>query len=579
MGYIALYRKYRPQVFEDVVEQRTVVKILQEALKQNKIAHAYLFAGPKGTGKTSIARIFAKGLNCVNGPTPHPCMKCEQCLTITNGTNLDVIEIDAASNRGIDEIRDLKEKVQYAPVSARYKVYIIDEAHMLTMQAFNALLKTLEEPPENVVFILATTEPEKIPATIVSRCERFYFRPISLNGLFKKIIEISQKENVKITEPAAMLIARFSSGSLRNALSLLDQAITTFSDITEEKIRELIGVPGDDILIELFLSIVKKDPVRALAVIKKMKDSGKDSKVFVNEFLNYLQDLLNVKIIGAVSKDSTFDEAFNENLKKQAKYASIKQIVNISLEFSSALNSIKLFPDPFFAVELTALKCMDLDVVSESVGSSFVKPSEKITEAKGVSEETVVGKEKTRSTLEQENAKEYGVKAIKSGSEKVTYKDKRVGNVPTPAAIEQPGVSSDSLDAIIERWDSVIAEVGKVDKPLFAMLERVHPVKFENGLLTLYSEKKFYLHMLNTEEKISILRDALKKVFHSDIRIKYTEGESDENKKPNEEVNELKISITEEVKKNKHVEEILTLFDGTISEVKKIDEEDNNEKH
>ncbi len=579
MGYIALYRKYRPQVFEDVVEQRTVVKILQEALKQNKIAHAYLFAGPKGTGKTSIARIFAKGLNCVNGPTPHPCMKCEQCLTITNGTNLDVIEIDAASNRGIDEIRDLKEKVQYAPVSARYKVYIIDEAHMLTMQAFNALLKTLEEPPENVVFILATTEPEKIPATIVSRCERFYFRPISLNGLFKKIIEISQKENVKITEPAAMLIARFSSGSLRNALSLLDQAITTFSDITEEKIRELIGVPGDDILIELFLSIVKKDPVRALAVIKKMKDSGKDSKVFVNEFLNYLQDLLNVKIIGAVSKDSTFDEAFNENLKKQAKYASIKQIVNISLEFSSALNSIKLFPDPFFAVELTALKCMDLDVVSESVGSSFVKPSEKITEAKGVSEETVVGKEKTRSTLEQENAKEYGVKAIKSRSEKVTYKDKRVGNVPAPAAIEQPGVSSDSLDAIIERWDSVIAEVGKVDKPLFAMLERVHPVKFESGLLTLYSEKKFYLHMLNTEEKISILRDALKKVFHSDIRIKYTEGESDENKKPNEEVNELKISITEEVKKNKHVEEILTLFDGTISEVKKIDEEDNNEKH
>ncbi len=579
MGYIALYRKYRPQVFEDVVEQRTVVKILQEALKQNKIAHAYLFAGPKGTGKTSIARIFAKGLNCVNGPTPHPCMKCEQCLTITNGTNLDVIEIDAASNRGIDEIRDLKEKVQYAPVSARYKVYIIDEAHMLTMQAFNALLKTLEEPPENVVFILATTEPEKIPATIVSRCERFYFRPISLNGLFKKIIEISQKENVKITEPAAMLIARFSSGSLRNALSLLDQAITTFSDITEEKIRELIGVPGNDILIELFLSIVNKDPVRALAVIKKMKDSGKDSKVFVNEFLNCLQDLLNVKIIGAVSKDSTFDEAFNENLKEQARYASIKQIVNISLEFSSALNSIKLFPDPFFAVELTALKCMDLDVVSESVRSSFVKPPEKITEAKGVSEETVVGKEKTRSTLEQENAKEYGVKAVKSRLEKATYKDKQVGNVPAPAAVEQPGVSSDSLDAIMERWDSVIAEVEKVDKPLFAMLERVHPVKFENGLLTLYSEKKFYLHMLNTEEKISILRDALKKVFHSDIRIKYTEGESDENKRPDEEVNELKISITEEVKKNKHVEEILTLFDGTISEVKKIDEEDNNEKH
>ena len=574
MGYIALYRKYRPQVFEDVVEQNTVVKILQEALRQNKIAHAYLFAGPKGTGKTSIARIFAKGLNCVNGPTPHPCMKCEQCITITNGTNLDVIEIDAASNRGIDEIRDLKEKVQYAPVSARYKVYIIDEAHMLTMQAFNALLKTLEEPPENVVFILATTEPEKIPATIVSRCERFYFKPISLNGLFKKIMDISKKEGVKITEPAAMLIARFSSGSLRNALSLLDQAITTFSDITEEGVRELIGIPGDDILEELFESIVKKDPVKALTVIKNMKNSGKDSKIFVNEFLSYLQDLLNVKILGSLSEDTIFDETFGASLKEQAKYASIKQIVNISMEFTSVLSSIKLFPDPFFAVELTALKCMDLDVVSESAESMYINASKRLEKVGGIPEETIAASKKEPETTPTQEKIEGNEDKI---LENIT--EESVNNNPISTGGEKTKVSPpDSLSAIMKQWSSVIAEVEKVDKPLVAMLERVHPVKFENGLLTLYPERKFYLHMLKAEDKIKTLKDALQKVFHTDIHIKYSEDNNEE-EKPNKKLNKVENSVIEDVKKNKHIEEILTLFDGTISEVKKIDEEDNNEKH
>jgi DNA polymerase-3 subunit gamma/tau len=365
MKYIALYRKYRPQVFEDVVEQGTVVKILQEALKQKKIAHAYLFAGPKGTGKTSIARIFAKGLNCENGPTPVPCMKCEQCITITNGTNLDVIEIDAASNRGIDEIRDLKEKVQYAPVSARYKVYIIDEAHMLTMQAFNALLKTLEEPPENVVFILATTEPEKIPATIISRCERFYFKPISTKGLINKIKEIAQKENAKITDSAALLIARFATGSLRNALSLLDQAITMFSEINEENIRNLIGIPQDELLKEFLDGIIRKDPKKSLSVIKNIEESGKDSKIFVNEFLSYLQSLLNGKIMGFTAENVDREPSFIDTLREQAKYISVKKIIEISMEFANLINIIRFFPNPFFPIQLATLKCMELESISE----------------------------------------------------------------------------------------------------------------------------------------------------------------------------------------------------------------------
>jgi DNA polymerase-3 subunit gamma/tau len=562
MGYIALYRKYRPQVFEDVVEQETVVKILQEALRQKKIAHAYLFAGPKGTGKTSIARIFAKGLNCEEGPTPHPCMKCQQCVTITNGTNLDVIEIDAASNRGIDEIRDLKEKVQYAPVSARYKVYIIDEAHMLTMQAFNALLKTLEEPPENVVFILATTEPEKIPATIISRCERFYFKPISIKGLFNKIVDVAKKENVKITDSAAFLIARFSSGSLRNALSLLDQAVTMFTEITEEKIRELIGIPGDDLLKELFDSIIAKNPERALSVVKRMEDSGKDSKVFVGEFLNYLQDLLNVKIIGESAEGSFIDENFKKILREQSKRTSIKQIVNTSFAFSEALNSIKLFPDPFFAIQLTALKCMDLDVISSERNTANL--SNNVAETVPSVSEVSVKKSPNLSNTFAEGEREASETA-KAGEE--------VDKQPVKEA------PTNSLDFVLSHWDSVLAEIGNIDKPLLAMFERVHPVKFDNGLLTLMPEKEFYLHMLKTEDKLRIVEDALKKVFHKDIKIKYEAGEKTKKSPTTIRDNKPSTSEVEEIKKNENVNEILTLFDGTITEVKKIDEEDKSEKH
>ena len=293
MNYIALYRKYRPQTFEEVVEQDTIVKILRQALKQNKIAHAYLFAGPKGSGKTTVARIFAKGLNCINGPTDAPCMKCKNCISITNGTNLDVLEIDAASNRGIDEIRDLKEKVYYVPVASKYKVYIIDEAHMLTMQAFNALLKTLEEPPSNVVFILATTEPDKIPSTIVSRCERFYFKPISAQGLFNKIKDVATQEKVEISDGAALLISKFSSGSLRNALSILDQAITMYGEkIDEDGIRSLLDVPNENIFTDYLYALLKNDTNAIINILNMVKEGGRDPKIFINELIDYIQDII-----------------------------------------------------------------------------------------------------------------------------------------------------------------------------------------------------------------------------------------------------------------------------------------------
>ncbi len=538
MKYIALYRKYRPQVFEDVVEQETVVKILQEALRQKKIAHAYLFAGPKGTGKTSIARIFAKGLNCENGPTPTPCMKCQQCITITNGTNLDVVEIDAASNRGIDEIRDLKEKVQYAPISSRYKVYIIDEAHMLTMQAFNALLKTLEEPPENVVFILATTEPEKIPATIISRCERFYFKPISATGLVNKIKEIAKKENAKMSDSAALLIARFATGSLRNALSLLDQAITMFGNINEQSIRDLLGIPQDELLKNFLDSIIKKEPEKALSIIKNMEENGKDSKIFINEFLNYLQSLLDGKILGFKEEVLDRETSFIDALKEQSKYVSIKKIVDISLEFANLMNIIRFFPDPFFPVQLTALKCMEIESVSKAPTKT----------------------------------EEVSVPA----SEEIQFAGEENKNV-TPTTKESSrdvanGNKLEGLDFVKSQWKSILNKVKSMDKPLHAILDRVSPVEVQDDLIVLLVEKKFYLSILKMEKNITILSDAVNKVLKKRYRLKYIEPETK---------NEVKTEESEirDASQNETVKQVLTLFNGVVVDVKKSNEEEKNEKH
>ncbi len=556
MKYIALYRKYRPQVFEDVVEQETVVRILQEALKQKKIAHAYLFAGPKGTGKTSIARIFAKGLNCENGPTPHPCMKCEQCLSITNGTNLDVIEIDAASNRGIDEIRDLKEKVKYAPVSARYKVYIIDEAHMLTMQAFNALLKTLEEPPENVVFILATTEPEKIPATILSRCERFYFKRISLKGLFRKIKEVSEKEGFEIEDAAAMLIARFSTGSLRNALSLLDQASTMFDKITEENVRSLLGMPQEEILYELLKSIVDKNTSRALSIIRNTEESGKDSKIFVNEFLSYLQDLINLKILGFDAVKEEIGEGTANLLKEQAKYVSVKKLIDISWKFADVLNSMRFFPDPFFAVELTALQCIDTEKAVK--GAAVEETEEKLPE-----ESVQVPKEETFTKEEpSEPRPKISAKAKEIKEENPT---ERKEEAEKPSS--ESGETAEGLDLIKNQWANILEEVRKVNKPLHAMLERVHPVELNGEILSLIAEKKFYVAMLKREENIEILQKAIEALTKKKFVIKYVEEEEKREDEKNEE------EEIEKLKNDKTIREILTLFDGNIANVKKIDKE------
>jgi len=307
MEYQALYRAFRPQTFQDVVGQKHVTKTLRNAIIRDKESHAYLFNGPRGTGKTSIAKIFAKALNCRFGPEGEPCNECDICMSITDGSANDVIEIDAASNNGVDEIRNIREKVRYAPSETRYKVYIIDEVHMLTTGAFNALLKTLEEPPGHAIFILATTEPHKIPATIISRCQRFDFKAIEINEIIGRLKYVADAESLEYEDEAINYIARTSEGGMRDALSIMDQVIAYSNDlITLDDAVMITGGIKSEELNDWLKLIEQKDSREAFITYHRFIDEGKDPTRLIHELVYYIRDIILMKHSGEADEDVAF---------------------------------------------------------------------------------------------------------------------------------------------------------------------------------------------------------------------------------------------------------------------------------
>lgn len=297
MSHIALYRSWRPQMFKDMVGQQHIIQTLQNAIREQRVSHAYLFNGPRGTGKTTTAKVLAKAVNCMHGPAIEPCNACATCIGITEGHIMDVVEIDAASNRGIDEIRDIRDKVRYAPTEVRYKVYIIDEVHMLTAEAFNALLKTLEEPPAHVIFILATTEPHKLPATIISRCQRFDFRQVSTEEQVARLREICQEEDIEATNEALSYIARLSEGGMRDAISLLEQT-SAFANrqITLEAAVDVTGGIAAEQFYELAEAIQHKNAASMLSLVESLMQAGKSPDKCLENLMYYFRDLLVLKL-------------------------------------------------------------------------------------------------------------------------------------------------------------------------------------------------------------------------------------------------------------------------------------------
>lgn len=358
MAYQALYRSYRPQDFKSVAGQRHVVTTLQNAIKLNKVAHAYLFSGPRGTGKTSMAKIMAKALNCVHGPTTEPCNECEICKGITKGTISDIVEIDAASNNGVDEIRDLRDKVKYLPSECRYKVYIIDEVHMLSQGAFNALLKTLEEPPSHVIFILATTEPHKIPATILSRCQRFDFQSLDKADIVERLQYVLNAENIKATPEAVDLIAESSEGGMRDALSLLDQSISYSTDdvISEDDVLAVSGNISSQIILHMLKEALESNSAEVLKSLGEIISNGKEIPRIINDVIIFLRDALLAKIGSSNSLKSAYKtEEYQVFLAKISNEIIYKWLDILN----DTLNNIKFTTQKRAYLELGLLKMAD----------------------------------------------------------------------------------------------------------------------------------------------------------------------------------------------------------------------------
>jgi len=357
MSYLIYARKYRPMTFEEMIGQKAVVQTLQNAIKNDRVSQAYIFSGMRGVGKTTAARILAKALNCQEGPTPAPCNKCENCISINEDRSVDVLEIDGASNRGIDEVRSLRESVKYKPIHSRNKVIIIDEVHMLTREAFNALLKTLEEPPPHTVFLFATTEVHKVPATIVSRCQHFEFKKISQKELINHLLDITKRENITISSFGLNLIAEAADGSLRDVLSLLDQAVAfSGENINDEDLKEILGTISQDLLLQFSSAILEEQSPKLFPLIEKIIEYGYDLRFFYKELIQHFRNLLLVRSMEEPQDVLPVNEEDLNNLKSMAEKASSEGLLRYLIALQEGEQELKFSSHPRIYLEALLVK-------------------------------------------------------------------------------------------------------------------------------------------------------------------------------------------------------------------------------
>ena len=426
----ALYRSYRPQNFEDVVGQEHIIRTLKNQIENNNVGHAYLFSGTRGTGKTSTAKIFARAVNCENSVNQEPCNECEVCRDILNDNVMDVVEIDAASNNSVDDIRELRESVKYSPAKAKYKVYIIDEVHMLSQGAFNALLKTLEEPPSYVIFILATTEPHKIPATILSRCQRFDFKRVTVKDMTARMQRICNEENIEVEEKALNLIARNSQGALRDALSILDQCIS-FSDskIEYKDAVELLGTVNIEQLFEMAQSIIDQDTKKSLQILNEFVVWGKDIRNLINDLIDHFRNLMVCKVSTELDEIISLQEETIKQLKEQSKIVDINDLIRILNILSETQDNMKSSSNPRVLAEVTIMKTAQpmfdeskealikrIENLEKTIESGNIKIN---TRENNISTNEIVIEKEEPEEIVYENVKSEDVKLIESSWQKI----------------------------------------------------------------------------------------------------------------------------------------------------------------
>ena len=496
----ALYRKYRPQDFDEVVGQEAIVRTLKNAITSDQVRQAYLFAGPRGTGKTSLARILAKGLNCVQGPTPTPDKVCNPCVTIASGTSLDVIEMDAASQRGIDDIREIRERVVLQPAEGRYKVYILDEAHQLTDAAWNALLKLIEEPPPHLVFVFCTTDLSKVLPTVRSRCQTFVFARPRLPELVRLLRRVADGEGIQVPDQALALVARGARGSFRDAVSTLDQlASATENEITVQSVLQLLGAVEEEALFRLCDLVVDRDTAGALTFVEELSEQGQDLGRLVVDLLEHLRHLMLVQHMGEVPDTLPVTEEARERLRAQANQLGEASVIRLVDLLAIAVEDMRQGGDPRLPLELALVK--------------VTRPGADLS------------RESLSYRLEQLETRGHVPMAPVSGSDPKTSPER----APVVEAVAMAAPPSLELEQLQEAWQrTIVPAVEERSIPAASVLREAHPAELAGDTLTVEfpASASFHRQLAEEPKNATLLADALYEVTGRHLGVAFAEGEA-----------------------------------------------------
>ena len=563
MGYLPFARKWRPQDFSEIIGQEHITTTLENAILMDRLHHAYLFTGPRGIGKTSTARIFSKALNCEKGPSVKPCNECGTCKEITSGSSMDVLEIDGASNRGIDEIRNLRETVKFSPSKGRFKIYIIDEVHMLTTEAFNALLKTLEEPPMHVKFIFATTEPHKVPLTILSRCQRFDFRRIQIKDIIAKLREVSKVESLNIDEDAFLYIAKASDGSMRDAESILDQ-IASFSKgkACLKDVIESLGMIDQETLFRAAELIINKDAKAGIHLVDEVLNSGKDTKQFLLELLEHFRNIMIIKSGIASDEIISLPKDSIDRIKKQADSFSQGDVFHIINIISNGLKMIKQLLPERIVLELSMIKLASRDSIAsiEEILSKLQASGSNLPETpKPQSVQAPIQKFETKPAPQE---KSFFKKIIAPVQDKAGE-----GLKPSPANETAKPAASIDINRVKDAWPILVKAMAVKKMSISSYLAEGEPdsVKGNTVIIGFPRELNFHREVLEEKHHKDAIEQALSQIMDTDVKMSFVATD----RKQKEAVSE-RIGINEEAKPREPIiDSALNIFGGRIFRTEK----------